>query len=208
MTRVLRTAAAVALGLALAPPAAAHHVMGGALPGTVWEGLLSGLGHPVIGLDHLAFVVAVGALAHLLGRVVLLPLDFVAGTVAGCALHIAGYNLPAPELIIAATVAVAAAVVTLRAKPHAGLLAGFLAVAGLFHGYAYGESIVGAETTPLAAYIIGFGVIQTCVAMGSALALRAVIGRDYLSEAGAMRLAGAGLVLVAAAVLASAAVAG
>ena len=43
-----------------AEPALAHHVMGGRMPATFGQGFLSGLGHPVIGLDHLAAVVAVG----------------------------------------------------------------------------------------------------------------------------------------------------
>src|SRR5262249_61127194 len=42
------------------PPASAHHLMGGKLPGNAWEGFLSGLGHPIIGPDHFAFVVGVG----------------------------------------------------------------------------------------------------------------------------------------------------
>src|SRR6185437_11758768 len=57
----------LALGLALSAfgsvPAFAHHVMGGRMPATFGEGILSGLGHPVIGLDHLAAVIAVGCLA-------------------------------------------------------------------------------------------------------------------------------------------------
>jgi hypothetical protein len=44
-------------------PAFAHHALGGKLPATAWEGFLSGLAHPVIGLDHLAFVVAIGLVA-------------------------------------------------------------------------------------------------------------------------------------------------
>lgn len=48
-----------ALLLTLAP-ASAHHVMDGQLPSTFAQGLLSGLGHPVIGPDHLAFLIAVG----------------------------------------------------------------------------------------------------------------------------------------------------
>jgi len=44
-------------------PAYAHHLMGGRTPATFAEGMLSGLGHPVIGLDHFAAVVAVGCLA-------------------------------------------------------------------------------------------------------------------------------------------------
>ena len=43
-----------------AVPASAHHIMGGEMPSTFGQGLLSGLGHPVIGPDHLAFLIAVG----------------------------------------------------------------------------------------------------------------------------------------------------
>ena len=191
------TAASIVL-LSPGPPAFAHHAMGGELPRTAWQGLLSGLGHPIIGIDHLAFVLGVGLMAYLAGRVVLLPLLFVAGTVLGCVLHVQGYSLPAPETAIALTVAVAAAVVALRAKLPAGLLAPLLAVAGAFHGYAYGESIVGAEPAPLAAYLAGVGLIQGCVAVGSAMALRWLAGRAYVSEAAALRTAG-GVMAVAAA---------
>jgi urease accessory protein len=208
MARILRAIAALALASAMAPPAMAHHFMGGGLPGTAWQGLLSGLGHPVIGLDHLAFVLGVGALSHLMGRAVLLPLLFVAGTVAGCALHVERYDLPAAEIVVALTVAVAAGLVATRTRLPAAALAAVLATAGIFHGYAYGESIVGAEATPLAAYMVGFAVIQSCVAVGTALALRTAVGRDYLSEAKALRLAGAGLALVAAVAIANAALAG
>ena len=38
--------------LLLAPVANAHHMMGGRVPETFTEGLLSGLAHPVIGLDE------------------------------------------------------------------------------------------------------------------------------------------------------------
>ena len=40
-----------------ADPALAHHMMGGRMPATFGEGLLSGLGHPIIGLDHFAALV-------------------------------------------------------------------------------------------------------------------------------------------------------
>ena len=36
--------------------------MGGATPATFWQGLASGVGHPVIGLDHLVFLLAAGVL--------------------------------------------------------------------------------------------------------------------------------------------------
>src|SRR5215510_12231222 len=46
-----RTALVAALSL-FATSAFAHHVMGGKTPSTFVEGLLSGVGHPVIGPDH------------------------------------------------------------------------------------------------------------------------------------------------------------
>jgi urease accessory protein len=204
MTARLRAllAAALTVLLPLVSPAFAHHVMGGELPRTAWHGMLSGLGHPIIGVDHLAFVLGVGLMAYTADRIVLLPLLFVAGTLLGCILHVHGYNLPAPEITVALTVAIAAAVVASRAELPTGLLALLLAVAGAFHGYAYGESIVGAEPAPLAAYLAGFGLIQGCLAVGSALALRGVAGRGYVSEAAVLRTAGAAIGVAAAFALA------
>src|SRR5215475_13142518 len=103
-------AAAVVVG-PFVPPAFAHHVMGGELPSTAWQGVLSGLGHPIIGIDHCAFVIGVGLISHLAGRLLLLPLLFVVGTALGCLLQVQGYGLPFAELSIALTIAVAAVVV-------------------------------------------------------------------------------------------------
>ena len=84
------------LTLALsALPAFAHHPMGGATPSTMSEGLLSGIGHPIIGLDHLAFVVAMGVAAFLIGSRFLLPLFFILATIVGTGLHLQAINLPA-----------------------------------------------------------------------------------------------------------------
>ena len=44
------------------------------------------------------------------------------------------------------------------------------AAAGLFHGWAYGAAVIGAETTPVIAYLVGFGMIQMLIAGGVALA--------------------------------------
>jgi urease accessory protein len=195
------TALAALAILPFPPPALAHHVMGGDLPATAWQGLLSGFGHPIIGWDHLGFILGVGSIAYLMGSRVLLPILFVAGTVLGCLMHLGGYDLPAPELAIALTVAIAAGIVATRARAPAGLLAAMLVAAGLFHGYAYGESIVGAEASPFAAYIVGFGAIQSCIAVGTAVALHKLVGRNYMRETSAMRVTGGGLALLAAVAL-------
>ena len=44
-----------------------------------------------------------------------------------------------------------------------------VAVAGIFHGYAYGESIVGAEPTALWAYLAGLALVQSAIGVGAAL---------------------------------------
>ena len=58
--RPFHSFAPAALILFASGPASAHHAMGGKTPTTFAEGMLSGLGHPVIGADHLAFLIAVG----------------------------------------------------------------------------------------------------------------------------------------------------
>ena len=56
MKRILATAA-----LALtATPALAHHPLAGAPMETFTHGMLSGIGHPILGFDHLFFIIAVG----------------------------------------------------------------------------------------------------------------------------------------------------
>ena len=80
-------ALAVAL-LAAAEPAFAHHLMGGKIPATFGEGILSGLGHPVIGIDHLAAVVAVGCLAAAHRAGALLAVAFVVAMMCGVAVHL------------------------------------------------------------------------------------------------------------------------
>jgi urease accessory protein len=147
-------------------------------------------------------------MSRLAGRMALLPLLFVAGTVFGCFAHIQGYTIPWVEPALALTVAAAAAAVGTRAKPPIGLLAPLFALGGGLHGYAYGESIVGAEPAPLAAYIAGFGAIQFGLAVASGAALRAMVARDYLTETSAARTAGAGLAVLAALAFVNAATAG
>lgn len=195
LLKALLVVAALVIGLPLTP-AFAHHVMGGELPSTAWQGLLSGLGHPIIGIDHFAFTMGVGLMSQLAGRIALLPLLFVAGSVLGCFIHIQGFDLAWPEPAIALTVAAAAAIVATRFTMPIVVLVPLFAIAGVFHGYAYGESIVGAETAPLTAYVVGFAVIQYCVAAGSAALLRTIVGRNYAGETMLMRLAGGGMALV------------
>lgn len=171
--RILPAALAAA---ALPGTALAHHPMGGLAPRTAWEGLLSGIGHPVIGLDHLAFVIAAGVLAAGVaerGTRLLLPLLFLGGGMAGTLLHLAGIGLGPVEAVIAASLLVAGALLMARATPSSGMLGAFFAAAGLFHGHAFAEAVVGSETGPVLAYLLGLAVTQAAIAYGAmALARR------------------------------------
>jgi len=167
----MRNKLSIALGSGLlslaATPAWAHHPMGGATPSTLMEGLLSGFGHPIIGVDHLAFILAVGIAAAFTPQRLLSPLAFILATVAGCLLIVTGIALPFVEIAVTASVVLLGALILSGRRIPAAAYLSLFAVAGLFHGWAYGEAIVGAETTPLTAYLIGFAAIQYAIALAA-----------------------------------------
>src|SRR6266508_425983 len=104
LRRTILLAALLLLGTV---PASAHHLMGGKAPSTFLEGLLSGLGHPLIGPDHLAFLLAVGVATGVGGLNPALPALFVAASGIGVVLHVNAVNLPGAELAVAASLLLA-----------------------------------------------------------------------------------------------------
>jgi urease accessory protein len=191
--------AGVAISADIAP-ASAHHLMGGVTPVTFAQGLLSGLGHPVIGVDHLAFLLAVGLAVGATGLSLLMPAIFVAASAVGVALHVHGVALPATEIVVAGSVLIAGAMLTRGAAFGSIIWGAVFLLGGLFHGYALGESIFGAEATPLAAYLLGLVVIQTLLVTATAAVVRR---QGALGIALTPRLIGAAICGVGIAVLAS-----
>jgi hypothetical protein len=92
----------------------AHHATGGQTPDNFWNGFLSGLAHPVIGLDHLAFVVASGLIAVGMEQGLLIPIAFAIATLIGTGIHLQGINLLFPEGIIALSVVIFGVILTLK----------------------------------------------------------------------------------------------
>lgn len=170
------TALMAALSLS-ALPAAAHHPMGGKMPSNFFEGFLSGVAHPLLGPDHFAFVVAVGLLAATKQQGFLVPLSFMLSAMLGTGAHLAGISLPGVELLISASILLFGILLAIKDSPHMGIVSGLSAVAGLFHGYAYGEAIFGAEMTPVLAYLIGFTAIQLAVSLVALQVGKAVLRR-------------------------------
>jgi urease accessory protein len=199
--RAVSSAALAAVASLLATDSAlAHHVMGGRTPSTFMEGLLSGLGHPIIGVDHAAFLVAIGVVVGV-GRLnLLMPVIFVVAAAVGVALHVQGVGLPGAEILVAASVIIVGAAIVRKDALAPMVWGSFFALAGLFHGYAYGESIFGAERTPLIAYLIGLVIVQTALAIGIALVSRRVVAGAAATLA--PRLTGAVVVGIGLAVLA------
>ena len=188
LNRMARVALAATVLVLTAGTASAHHVMGGRTSVTLMEGLLSGLGHPVIGPDHLAFLLALGIAVGVAGLRLLSPLLFLLAMAGGVAVHVAGVGIPAAEPIVALSVLAAGLLLASGRSIHAGWWMALFSAAGFFHGYAYGESIYGAEATPLTAYLAGLIAIQTVLTIGVALMTRA-LWRSNLSP----RLAGAAI---------------
>ena len=186
----LRCTAFAGMGLVLtAGTASAHHLMGGKTPSTFTEGILSGVGHPIIGPDHLAFLIALGIAVGVARLSFVNPFLFLVAMACGVAAHVAAVTVPAAELIVALSVLVAGLLLVTGRSIPAGWWIGLFIIAGFFHGYAYGESIYGAESTPLAAYLAGLVAVQTVLTVGVAYLTRTV----WTLSGIAPRLAGAAI---------------
>lgn len=150
--------------LIIAQPANAHHAFGNQTPSNFFEGFLSGLAHPIIGLDHFAFVVAIGLIATTIIGGIAIPIAFILSAMVGTGVHLLKLDLPFPEVAIALSVIAVGILLVLRKSLKLEFLIALAEVAGLFHGYAYGEAIIGAKMAPLLSYLAGFSVIQFAIA--------------------------------------------
>lgn len=157
---------AVVAGLLVASPAAAHT---GLRAGGAWDGA----SHPLLGLDHLLAMVAVGVLAATASdrRVAwLTPAGFLTGMVGGGVLGLLAVGVPAVELAIVGSVVVAGLLVA-TVTHGSRLWLPLLAVAfGIAHGHAHGSELP-AGAMPVA-YVAGFvAVTATLHLSGAAVGL-------------------------------------
>ncbi len=178
-------AGALALATALASGPAAAHTFG-----AEGAGFAAGLSHPLLGLDHLLAMVAVGLWAAQLGgrAVWQVPAAFVLALAAGAGLAMAGVGVPAVEPGIMASVLVLGLLVAGAVRLPAPL---GMAVVGLFalcHGHAHGAEMPAAAEPLL--YASGFILATVALhAVGVALGLAAA----RLATPLAARCAGAGV---------------
>ena len=158
-----------AIAAVAATPALAHHPLAGAEMTTFTHGVLSGIGHPVLGFDHLFFVIAVGIVAGLTGRLTTAPLGYIAGMLGGIALITNGVALPYVEFVIAGSLILLGGLAASGRSMSAPLAMTLFAGAGLFHGWAFGETITGQESgmgaAILAGYLLGLIAVQYAISV-------------------------------------------
>lgn len=174
--KALLGATSFAVPLLAVGPAFAHHPLGGMPMETFNHGLLSGVGHPILGFDHLFFVALVGIAALYTARQYTAPLAYISAMMAGCLLMTFGVAMPMAEMAIGLSLLALGAVVLsgYALKTPVAMIA--FAAAGLFHGSAFGTSIVGQEAAAPAVvvigYLIGLAAVQYAIAIGSGIAVK------------------------------------
>jgi len=161
--------------------------------GPAAAGFSAGLVHPLLGLDHLLAMIAIGLwatqLAERTGRVTalwLVPLAFVVMMGVGGLGAFLGFELPLVETGIIGSVIVLGALIA--AAPRLPIAAGIALAAGfaVFHGHAHGGELPQGALAPL--YALGF-LLATAFLHGVGVALGLVLQGGRLAP----RLGGAGI---------------
>jgi urease accessory protein len=136
---------------------------------------MSGLLHPIFGLDHVLAMVAVGLWASLIGgrALFVVPAAFVGVMAVGFLMALGGVDLPFVEPFILASVVVLGLVVALAVPVPVAVGAVVVGFFALFHGHAHGQEM-GAAT--MAAYGAGF-VISTAALHAAGVAAGLGLGR-------------------------------
>jgi urease accessory protein len=178
----------LAAAIVIAGPAWAHEQLGQA------AGFITGLLHPVSGLDHVLAMLAVGLWGAQLGApaIWLLPVTFPMVMALGGFLGLLGVPLPGVEIGVAASAILLGAMIATQARPPLWMAAVVVAFFAVFHGHAHGTELPDGQSGLL--YSIGF-VVATGVlhAIGISIGLihRWSAGRAALRSAGvAVTLAG------------------
>lgn len=151
--------------LGLLPSASAHHLMESSGQTTgFWPGLLSGLAHPVLGPDHLLFLLAIG-LVGLHRPLRWIPLLLCSGLI-GSMLGWLAPGLPLQEALVALSLVLVALV--LQRDWDTRLLLPAMAL----HGYVLSATVIGWESTALGAYVLGLLLTQSLLLLGATVGIR------------------------------------
>lgn len=192
MTRRFLAAAATAFALSAAP-AFAH------LDPAEHGSMMSGITHPLSGLDHVLVMLAVGLWAAQMGGRALfaVPAAFVATIALGFALALSGVALPFVEPAILASIVAMGLLVAMAVRVPAAAGAALVGVFALFHGFAHGGELGAASALPFG---LGFA-LSTAALHAAGIGLGLAIGRlaegRFLARVigGATAIAGAAMLV-------------
>ncbi|WP_019864726.1 HupE/UreJ family protein [Methylovulum miyakonense] len=145
-------------------PAYAHTGIGAV------HGLLDGVVHPLIGIDHLLVMLAVGLWAAMRGgkSLWLLPLAFVTAMGVGAGLSMLGITINAAETWVAASVIAAGVLVWRNTRMSSVLAVALVSVFALAHGYVHALELT--DSADALAYSAGF-LLTTAALHGLGLAV-------------------------------------
>ncbi len=147
--------------------------MGDSTDLTAVQGLLSGIGHPLLGPDHLLFLLAIALIGLQRPRAWVIPL-----LAAGLAGSVLSQFIPLPD----AAAPWAEALVSLSLAVE-GLMAltvtstTWLLPLVVLHGFLLGSTIVGAEPTPLVTYFLGLLIGQGALLLVTTSCSKALLQR-------------------------------
>jgi urease accessory protein len=165
-------------------------------------GFSSGFFHPVMGVDHVIAMLAVGLWAALLGGRALyaLPIVFPLVMMFGGILGMNGNELPYVEPMIAMSGVVLGLMVALCVKPALWISALMVGVFAVFHGQAHGAELP-AASNPVG-YAAGF-VIATALLHLTGIGLGSLVGAkggEYVTRATGVLIALTGAAFLVSAV--------
>jgi urease accessory protein len=175
---------------ALLPGLALGHVESGVAGD---GGFISGLVHPVTGLDHVVAMVAVGLWGAILGApaIWVLPIAFPLIMTVGAVLGILGVPVPAIDLGIAASAIVLGGLVAANARPPLAIAFLLIAFFAIYHGHPHGAALpdFGVPILYAAGFVVATGLLHVAgIAFG--LLYRWPAGKS------AVRALGAGIAAV------------
>jgi len=105
-------------------------------------------------------------------KIFLGPMSFIIGMLAGLFIIISGYNLFLVEFIIAISLLLIGVFIIFGKKVNFSFISSSLLVVRLFHGWAFGETIVGQENVNsyvLSGYLLGLSVIVWALSVASSI---------------------------------------
>ena len=168
-------------------PAFGHHpfLMDESYQASVWQSFFSGIAHPLLGPDHLLFILGIALVGLTKGQKSILPL---------LAVGLGGSLLvqlqPLPDFLTAW----AEALVSLSLAIEGLIVLNLLSTKWLLpmfalHGYLLGSTIVGAEPSPLIGYFCGLLFVQGSLLLGvtsvsKKVAHRLLRAKDRITLAG------------------------